>query len=336
MEDEFNRSEFGSSGPSDDDLDRAIEAARIAAEKERSGTTEPEDEDEAGDDDNATNDDAPGGQNDDDDLEADEANTPDEDDEAVVVKPQESRKKTVVEEQEGSDDDNENGQSLSRKQRGKIIEEYRQELEKSEKQRKELEAQVKAAEEEDSVLTQEVNRALGTDAEYDKAVEDGLNGDEEAQEKAKVWKANRAFYKKLVSKAGKQYQAEFAQEYWNTVKDLPGINMEIVGNKDLATIMKHVHEAGATSTAEKYKEQVEQLQRKITTMQGKAKSAGPQEASKTKRSPITGGGEPVAQQPFNWQRTYLDKEGLPTDEFESLVRQHGFEAVTSGKFYKKR
>ncbi len=337
MEEEFDRSELESSDPSDLAFEQALAAQQAEAEKEirRNAGMELEDDDEEDEEDDNPNDDAPGESDLEDDSDVVEANTPTDDEDDVVVPPQESRKKKPVEKQAGSDEDDVDVANLSRKQRGKIIEEYRQELMKSEEERKRLESQLAAQQQEDAALTEEVNRALGTDAEYEKAVEDGLAGDSEAAERARVWKANRAFYRKLVKSAGKTYQEEFAKHYWDVVKELPGLDMDIVANKDLSTIIQHVHAAGMSQAEAKYKAEIEKLQEAVQTWKGRAKSSGPKAASVARRSPITGGGESTSPKEFNWQAVYLDKQGLPTDEFESLVQRYGYNDVISGKYYKR-
>ena len=335
VEEEFDRSGLESSDPSDDEFDRLIAETKKAAEREviRNSGSEPEEEDDEEKDEDTTDDDAPGNGDFDDDYDADEANTPEDGEEEVVAKPLESRKKNAVT-QQGSDDEDDLA-NTSRKKRGKIIEQYRKELEESEAEKKRLAEQLATQKAEEDALTEEVNRALGTDTEYEKAVEDGLSGDEDAAERAKVWKANRAFYRKLVKSAGKTYQEEFAQHYWDTVRELPGVDLEIVAQKDLATIIQHVHEAGQSEAEKQLRDKVTELQKQVTTPRGRVKSSGPKQASNERRSPITGGGETVQPKNFDYKKVYYDSDGLPTDEFESLIRRHGFEAVASGKFYKR-
>lgn len=340
----------GAAAAPSDPLDAALarmEAARTAAQA--SGVVENDDELDVDDDETTetvtTADDEPDDDDFDDEDDSVEANTPDDpddDEEVVSQERQTSRKSTESatpadksrKTKGGASEDDE--PRLSRRERGKLIEELRQEVEAAETKRKQLEADLAAQRAEDERLEVEVNRALGTEDDFNKAMEDGLAGDTTAAEKARIWKANREFYKKLVSKAKKDTEKEFTEFYWKDVADLPGVDKGILGGKPLSEILAHLYQAGVSAVEAKNNEQVERLQKEVETWKGRYRALKPKSGS-NKRSPVSGGGITVDPGAFDWKAKYLDpKTGLPTDEFDNLVRIHGIEAVTSGKIKKAR
>lgn len=219
---------------------------------------------------------------------------------------------------------------LSRKGRGKLIEELRQEIERANEDKEKLERALEEQRKADAELDAEINRALGTDEEYERATEDGLSGDRDAAERARVWKANRAFYHKLVNKSKKETEKEFMSYYWKDVSGLPGIDEKVLAGKPLADILKHVYDAGSSSVGNSHNETIEQLRKEVDTWKGRYKALKPKSGG-NKRSPVSGGDTASPPGEFNWRDKYLDKNGLPTDEFETLVERYGFDAVVKGR-----
>lgn len=272
-----------------------------------------------------------------DDDDADEANTPEEseDEDETSLEQQssptkDSSTKPVDNKSAKKGGAQESDENLSRKGRGKLIEELRREIERSNEEKAELERALAEQRKADAELDAEINRALGTDEEYERATEDGLSGDRDAAERARIWKANRAFYHKLVTKAKKETEKEFMDYYWKDVRGLPGIDDKVLAGKPLADILKHVYEAGSNSVEKAQDEVVEQLRKEVDTWKGRYKALKPKSGG-TKRSPVSGGSTASPPGEFNWRDKYLDKNGLPTDEFETLVERYGFDAVIKGR-----
>jgi hypothetical protein len=275
----------------------------------------------------------------DDDEESDEVDTPDDEDEDEEETSLEStaRKQkqpgTPPAPRKGkastsdSEEDDEGDVKLSRKQRGKLIEEMRQQILKTEQEKAQLAERQKLQQEEDERLAKEVQRALGSEEEYEKAMEEGLQGDETQAERARIWKSNRAFFNKLVKQAERRVQSSFTASYWETVQKLPGVDMQILSQGSLGQVLQHIYEAGANSIEGESQKRIETLEDEVETWKGRYRSLKAK-AGGTKRSPVGAGGEPVSDKKVaDWRKRYLGKDGLPTDEAETLVLQGGFEKL---------
>lgn len=284
---------------------------------------------------------------DEDDLEdddtPDEVNTPEDDEEEIVEESPDSKatKKTAPkpkkqEEQLGDDEDDESPR-LSRKQRGKLIEELRQELEEKENQRKQLEQDLAKQREADAALDAEVSRALGTQEDYEKAENDALNGDARAQQKVKIWKDNRKFYGKLVTKAKKDVENEFVAFYWQHVQDLPGVKRETLSQSTLSDILRHMYDAGKSSVGDEFKQELEDTKQELLTLKGRYRKLKVQ-AGGAKRSPTGPGGDTsVPNGEFDWRTHYTDpRTGLLTAEADRIVDMYGFAALQDPKYAKKK
>jgi hypothetical protein len=276
-----------------------------------------------------------------DDDDVDEVNTPTDDDEdededtslestdtrrkSTGTPPDARKGKTLAPDSE--EDEEDDVPKLSRKQRGKLIEELRQQVLQTEQEKARLAAQQRAQQEEDERLAKEVQKALGSEEEYERAMEEGLQGDETQAERARIWKSNRAFFNKLVKQAERRVQTNFTNAYWGTVKELPGIDMNVMQNAPLAEVIRHIHEAGSTSIEGAAEKRIEALEEEVETWKGRYRSLKAK-AGGSKRSPVGSGGEPVsAKKQVDWRRKYLGKDGLPTDEADVLVQQGGIEAL---------
>lgn len=312
-----------------DDLD--IDAAIAAAQERMNRTsTEQEQDDDEIEGQATTTEGEPDVRHDENSGDTDEDKTPDNTTQRTVTSSQEPQKK------EESDD--EDLPPMSRKQRGKLIQEIRSELDESERKRKELEATLAEQTANEEKLTAEVNRALGTDEEYEKANDEGLAGDDEQAKRARVFKANRAFFKKLVDKAQRDTEKGFYSAYWEPLKDLPGIKPEVLQHGTLGEILKHSYEAGVASVQDAGQEEVQKLQDRIITLQGKIKSLQPKSGAGQIKSPMGGGGDtPVVAGASSWrQNPRFIKDGMLTDEAESIVRRYGFDALNDPSLIKAR
>lgn len=346
------------SAPSDGDLYRELDFDSALEALEAKHNEASQELDESGTDTSTIHTD---GEPEDDDLddieEAVEVNTPDDDDddldEDTSLEPPEQKKRTqeatsVVKEKSPQgqqpkvkttkvvEDEDEDGPPLSRKQRGKLIEELRQQLAEEQRQNAALQAQQQVVDEDAKKLDSEVARALGTQEEFDRVMEAALSGDEEAQELARKWKNNRAFYGKLVNKARKDTAQEFMDNYWGFIKDLPGITVDTIQKApSLGKLLQDIHTAGVESVQGNSDASIAKLQEDMETLRGKYKSLRAK-AGGARRSPVTSGGSPVEEKDFNWRDHYLDKKsGLFTDEAERIVEQYGFEALRSGQHMKR-
>ncbi len=347
MEDEtsFNRSAFAT--PSVDPLDAALQkleadmAAGPRAAAPKATGQEPEKDEETVR--NTTAGDVP----EDDDFEDDEdtvaANTPavtdddDDDDSPESLQTDKSAKASTPDankrQTKGTDSDDDS--QLSRKKRGKLIEELRQELEREQKAKADLEDSLRASREEDERLNKEVDRALGTQAEYDKATEDGLSGDKASAEKARIWKANRDFFKKLTGKAQRDTSAEFMASYWNEVSGLPGVTQDALKAPNLSAILKNIYDAGVSSVKESSSEEVDKLKADVETWRGRYRSLKAK-AGGNKTSPLGGGGSTATEMPVDWKKKYIDPStGLFTDEADAIVAQFGIAALADPKLRKR-
>lgn len=318
------------------DLDAAIEASRRRMEAARN--TEQEQDDDEIEDQDTTAGTTP--EDDDEDFDdTDEVKTPEDEEDDEDTTPQEPQKKSQPKKANATDDDDdEDLPQLSRKQRGRLISEIKSQLEDSEKERRRLEQQLADQAAEDKTLTEEVNRALGTDEEYDQATEDGLAGDEEAAKKARIWKANRNFYKKLVGRAKREVETGFYEAYWSQVADLPGIKPEVLQKASLAEILRHSYEAGVESVVNKKTDEVEKLKKDVVTWKGRYRTLKTQNPSVSKRSPLGGGGgETPDSSPIDWRKKYIDPvTGLFTDEADAIVEKYGLAALKDPSLRKGR
>lgn len=347
MEDEvrYNRNAF--TAPSVDPLDAALE--RMESARSAGTNVADDDEDDELDVDvnettnnTATTDDEPDY---DDEEFTDEANTPDEE-EVEQSRSQESQrkaKKSTASKPEASkdgtagSDEEEDDRPLSRKQRGKLIEELRQTIEDEQRQRQKLEAELASRKADEEKLNQEINRALGTDEEYEKATEDGLSGDTSAAEKARIWKSNRAFYSKLLKKADAQAREEFTNFYWNGLNGLPGVTQEALTAPKLSDILKNLYDAGVASVQDESTSKIEKLTEEVETWKGRYRSLKAK-AGGAKRSPVGGGAESVGvTKSFDWQSKYIDpKTGLFTDEADAIISRYGLAGLKDPKLRKAR
>lgn len=280
-----------------------------------------------------------------DDEDTDEVNTPEndeDDDEDSMLERQQNPKnrkpatpaKKARGDKDGAQDDDDLS-NLSRKKRGKLIEDLRREIEEADASRKALEAELAQSRKAEEELEAEVNRALGTDAEYEQANDDGLAGDETAAEKARIWKANRAFFGKLKNKAKQETEKEFTEMYWKDIQGLNGVDPKIVSGKPLSTILRHLYDAGASSVQGDSQAAIEKLQKEVDTWKGRYRALKPKSGSE-RRSPVGGGGNTVEPGTFDWKAKYLDrKTGLMSDEFDRLVDLYGTEAVITNKIPKQ-
>jgi hypothetical protein len=296
-----------------------LEAVEDDTDKDQLSEDEPEDTDFEDDD-------------------ADEVDTPDDSDsdevEVISQEPADAPKKPTKQVSKGQLD-TEDSTRLSRKRRGKLIEELRLELQEEQKRNLELQQQTQLLQEEDKRLNEEVDKALGSEAAFDKAMEDALNGDEIAAERVRIWRNNREFFKKLQKKAEREYSNNFMNFGWEQVKGLDGVTMEMLQASTLANVLKDIYHVGFNAREEKHAKELEELQKKYDTLKTQFKAVKPQSGSK-RRNPVTSGGSVVAEKPIeDWRRKYRDPNtGLLTDEAEAIVSQYGFEALVSGKFKK--
>lgn len=345
MEEEIRHNRNAFTAPSTDPLDAALErmesarsAAPDAVDDEVEDVELEVDDDETTRTVTTTDDDF---DFDDDDDSTDEANTPEEDTvtrkeskEAPKRKQSQRTPKPGEEDSEGSDEE-EDDRPLSRKQRGKLIEELRQTIEAEQQQRQRLEQQLQSQREAEAKLEEEVNRALGTDEDYERATEEGLKGDTTAAEKARIWKANRAFYKKLLAKSTSQAQNEFVNYYWKDVQGLPGVTQEALQNPSLSGILKSMYDAGVSSVTDESTKKIEELTDAVETWKGRYKALKIK-AGGTKRSPVSGGGESAGASITDWRKKYTDpKTGLFTDEADAIISRYGFEALKDPSIMKK-
>ena len=356
MEEDIRSELSVTTAPSVDPLDLALERlerARSAANNQKPLVEDDEldvDDDEMTET-GTTSDDEPEDEFEDDD-ELVVANTPDSDDADDDDTLQESQKKVESKKkpskpeaqkktQQGSDDDDDEDDApkLSRKQRGKLIAELRQTLEDEQRQRAELEKQLAAQKEDDEKLNKEIDRALGTQEEYERAVEDGLAGDTTAGEKARIWKANREFYKKLLTRADKEARQEFMNYYWKDVQGLPGITQQVLQASTLSEILKNVYDAAVNSVGDDSNKKIEALQEELTTLKGQYRALKAKSGGTTKRSPMGGGGDQSGAETTStdWRKKYIDpKTGLFTDEADALIARYGVEVLTNPKLIKAR
>lgn len=324
MEEELRLNREAATAPSVDPLDDII--AKYEAKLAEGITTEPE----VGDDDTTNTDTTPDDEPDVDETETDENNIPEE--EEIVIS-QESQKKETSKPDVIEDNSEEDEKPLSRKQKGKLIKEIREELEAANAEKERLRAQVEEQQKAEAELQKEIDAALGTDKEYQEKEELALNGDTKAAEWVKTWKANRIFFEKLKKKSRSDVEKEFVDTYWEPLKGLPGVTYEIVTKPTFGEILKGVYDAGVSSTEQASQEKIEELQKEITTWKGRYNNLKVSAPAGKTRSPMGTGGETVAEKPFDWKKKYL-KDGLPTDEFEALVDRYGFEAVITNKIPK--
>ncbi len=352
MEEEVRHNRAAFTAPSVDPLDAALkrmESARSAGNSVQNVDVEDDELEVDEDETTATVTTVDDDSEDDDFVDDDDdvvVNTPSDDDDEVddssmqvqqkakTAKPSKTEDKRQT--KQGSDEE-EDERPLSRKQRGKLIEELRQTIEDEQRQRQQLEQSLNAQREEDAKLEAEVNRALGTNEEYEAAEDAGLRGDTTAAEKARIWKANRAFYKKLLTKADKQSRQEFLDYYWQGVAGLPGVTQEALQAPNLADILKNLYQAGVASVNDESSKQIQKLTDDVELWKGRYRDLKVK-AGSARRSPVSGGGvSSPGESTVDWRRKYTDpKTGLFTDEAEAIVSRYGIEALKNPKLIKAR
>lgn len=271
---------------------------------------------------------------------SDEVDTPedveDEETSELVEDSQESRKKKgLPSKTKTPNEDDEATPKLSRKQRGKLIQELTQELQKQQQRNEELSKSQQRDAVEEKRLEEEIAKALGSDEAYEKALEAGLRGDETEGQRARIWKANRKFYDKLVLSAERNFQKKFTIDFWDSVGDLEGVNKETLQHGTIPQILQHLYFSGRTQVDKAKDEKIAELEEQLETLQAKIGKVRIQ-AGSTKRSPVGPGGNTVRKAgAVSWKDVGLDPStGLPTDEMEALVSQYGQRAFSDPNILK--
>lgn len=231
-------------------------------------------------------------------------------------------------EDEGSDDEGVDLSKLSRRQRGKIIEqlkrqegELRAKLEEEQKERQRLEEEQRNREQEDQRLQADIAKALGTDSEYDRVMQSALDpyADEETKTKARIWTNNRKFYGKLLAKSQRDVRDKFLAVWQQTTQSLPGVDQSAMSGS-LTETLQHIYAAGYVQGESAKDKEIVALKKKIDTLEARTKTARRTTAAVTTRNPVSGGqAVPTKKQMTLHELLYAD-DGLPSDKSERLIR----------------
>lgn len=224
-------------------------------------------------------------------------------------------------------------QSLSRKDRGKFINEIRDELkkeqearDKAEKRQKQLEEEARDRAENEKLLDAEIEKALGSKEAYDKALNAGLEGDASEKRKYQVWTKNRKFFGRLVRAAELQAKGQIGTAFNEKVEEL-GLDVDEANKGSFQDTLEYVHRTATDKATAAATEKLEALQDKYDTLVRKYKDLRRKASLPTRE--VTTGGNPVVPGQFDLKKS-LGSDGLPTDELDAAIRRYGSATVLNG------
>lgn len=210
---------------------------------------------------------------------------------------------------------------LSRRQRAKLYEQFKHQSEQERAENERLRQQLEVMQAEDHRRQAAIDKALGTNADYQKALEDVMSPDpkisEPAKKRYKIYSANREFYGQLLKGAERDINVRLAKEYWEASEERPGIDRKLVQSAPMKDVLLHYYDQGALFATAAAAEREEKLQKSIETLKAEVKELKSSKVT-SRVSPITGG-RPVTKDQTPLRGT-LGPDGLPTDDAISAAR----------------
>lgn len=210
---------------------------------------------------------------------------------------------------------------LSRRQRAKLYEQFRQQSEQERAENDRLRQQIAEHEAEDQRRQASIDKALGTNADYQKALSDIMSSDpnvsEPAKKRYKIYTANREFYGQLLKGAERDINVRLARDFWSASDERPGIDRKFVQTAGMKEVLLHYYDQGAAAAEASAAGREEKLNKTIETLRGEIKEL---KASRVldRTSPVRGG-RPVTKDQTPLRGT-LGDDGLPTDDAISAAR----------------
>lgn len=210
---------------------------------------------------------------------------------------------------------------LSRRQRAKLYEQFKQQSEQERAENDRLRQQLQELQAEDNRRQASIDKALGTNADYQKSLQDMLSNDpnisEPAKKRYKIYTANREFYGQLLKGAERDINVRLAKDFWAASEERPGIDRKLVQTAPMKDVLLHYYDQGAAQAEAAALRREEKLNKTIETLRGEVKEL---KASRVldRTSPVRGG-RPVTKDQTPLRGT-LGDDGLPTDDAISAAR----------------
>lgn len=204
---------------------------------------------------------------------------------------------------------------LTRRQRAKLYEQFKAQAEKDREENEQLREKVRQAEEADKKRSELITKALGTNQEYQKALEDMQSDDpkvsEPAKKRFKIFTANRDFYGELQAGAERDVNTRLAKDYWDAANERPGIETTKLSDMPMKDVLLYYYDTGAASAEAAAEEKLAAKDKTIETLRGELKEAKQKKVADSK-APVKAG-KSVTSEASSLNMT-LGEDGLPTDE----------------------
>ncbi len=241
------------------------------------------------------------------------------------------------EESEDEGDDDLDLSRLSRRKRGKLIQQLQQKLAKTEtdlrakleneqRERQRLEQEKRRRDAEEANLRKDIEKVLGTEEEYRRLEELALsdNADDLTKQKYRIWRNNRKFYGKIKSQARNEVRDQFVEVWFGTVKTLPGVDPNAVKGA-LHQSIQHIYAAGFVRGEMGKQAEIDKLKKRLEALESRSKSTQRRSVATTVRTPVVGGrvigGSKKAQ---TLSEFLFDEDGLPSDRSEQAIKSGQF------------
>lgn len=166
---------------------------------------------------------------------------------------------TPNEQDEATETDAEEERPLSRREAFRLAEQRQKQLQEAEEANKKLTDDLAARTREEEELAKDVQAALGTDDEYKRLTALARAGNVQAGRALDQIDANRAFYGKLVQRAGKDIQSFFTSKLVDTATKM-GIETETLMKGTPAAIVEAAYKAGSTAKEAELGARIEELE----------------------------------------------------------------------------
>ena len=203
---------------------------------------------------------------------------------------------------------------LSRRTRAKLYEEFKAQAEKEREENEKLREQLDKIQAEDAKRQELITKALGTNEDYKKALEDMTSADpkisDPAKKKFKIYTANREFYGELMKGAERDINARLAKDFWAAADERPGIDKQHITTASMKDVLLHYYDQGASHAEAAAAKREEALQKTIETQKAEIKELRSGKVA-SKASPVKGGKPSSGGSKLE---SVLGADGLPTDE----------------------
>ena len=205
-----------------------------------------------------------------------------------------------------------------------------QRLEQEQARRVALENEKRQREADERALEAEMQEYLGSDDEYQAAVDAALRGDVFEAEKARAWHERRQIVGKLSRRAEARVNQRAAEIFWSSTEGLPGVAKQVLEKSDFGSVLKHLHAAGYSAAASEAKREVEKRDAKIARLEAQLATKKVKTAARAATADPVEGGTPVP--PRKEKSIYeqaLDPvtQRIDRDKFNELRRKAGLSVI---------